>query len=121
MWSKSLAARIAIGDENPSFAPSTPGQVLAAVPPCRCQQSFGCNLKLELLPMLAVLLHKLLADCTVSCRFNDFLCHTSGMGTVDNEKVLVGNLPSKSLYEYCFYPDQQCWKVNTLPGCLPAC
>ncbi len=48
----------------------------------------------------------------VKCRFNDFLCHTSGMGTVDHEKVLVGNLPSKSLYEYCFHPDQQCWKVS---------
>jgi len=34
------------------------------------------------------------------------------MGTVDHEKVLVGNLPSKSLYEYCFHPDQQCWKVS---------
>ena len=46
-------------------------------------------------------------------RFNDFLCHQSGLGTVDNEKVLVGNLPSKSLYEYCFHADQQCWKVRT--------
>ena len=53
------------------------------------------------------------APCTEhNCRFNDFLCHTSGMGTVDHEKVLVGNLPSKSLYEYCFHPDQQCWKVS---------
>ena len=34
------------------------------------------------------------------------------MGTIDHEKVLVGNLPSKSLYEYCFHPDQQCWKVR---------
>ncbi|DBA95316.1 TPA: Dynein heavy chain cytoplasmic [Trebouxia sp. C0006] len=48
--------------------------------------------------------------CEDRDRFNDFLCHTSGMGTVDHEKVLVGNLPSKSLYEYCFHPDQQCWK-----------
>lgn len=46
------------------------------------------------------------------CRFNDFLTHTSGMGTVDNEKVFVGNLPSQSLYEYCFDADQQCWKVS---------
>ena len=53
------------------------------------------------------------APCTEhNCRFNDFLCHTSGMGTVDHEKVLVGNLPSKSLYEYCFHPDQLCWKVS---------
>ena len=61
---------------------------------------------------------QLLADCFVYCRFNDFLCHTSGMGTVDNEKVLVGTLPSKSLYEYCFHPDQQCWKVNIPAACL---
>ena len=49
-----------------------------------------------------------------ACRFNDFLTHTSGMGTVDNDKVFVGSLPSQSLYEYCFDADQQCWKVSSL-------
>ena len=34
------------------------------------------------------------------------------MGTVDNDKVFVGSLPSQSLYEYCFDADQQCWKVS---------
>lgn len=36
------------------------------------------------------------------------------MGTVDNDKVFVGSLPSQSLYEYCFDADQQCWKVSSL-------
>ena len=40
------------------------------------------------------------------------------MGTVDNDKVFVGSLPSQSLYEYCFDADQQCWKVYGIRYCL---
>lgn len=117
MLSRSPAVRIATGDSTPSVVQ----QRL-----CMC-----CLLWCPILLWSAELqlqscrqgntpkLHAcLLPHCFVSHRFNDFLCHTSGMGTVDSEKVLVGNVPSKSLYEYCFHPDQQCWKVNT--ACLPA-
>ena len=118
VWYRGLAVRIAIGDHKPSFGPASPLQVLFAV----IDQAVVSRAQLQSEARVYCLCSssscQLLADCTVSCRFNDFLCHTSGMGTVDNEKVLVGTLPSKSLYEYCFHPDQQCWKVSILAACL---
>lgn len=35
------------------------------------------------------------------------------MGVVDNEKVLTGHLPARSLYEYCFSPEDASWQVGS--------
>ena len=32
---------------------------------------------------------------------------------VDNEKVLTGHLPARSLYEYCFSPEDASWQVSS--------
>lgn len=44
-------------------------------------------------------------------RFDSFIKHRASMGTTDAEKIFAGQLPARSLYEYCFDTEDNSWKV----------
>jgi len=43
-------------------------------------------------------------------RFDAFLKQLAGLGTVDTDRVSASQLPSRSLYEYCFDVADGCWR-----------
>eukprot|EP00892_Ulva_mutabilis_P000668 jgi/Ulvmu1/10601/UM065_0057.1 len=43
-------------------------------------------------------------------RFDKFVKMISGMSTMDNDRILAGSLPSRSLFEYNFDCQERCWK-----------
>lgn len=44
-------------------------------------------------------------------RFDAFVKHLANMGMVDAERVAASQLPSKSLYEYCFDTNEGVWRA----------
>jgi dynein heavy chain len=43
-------------------------------------------------------------------RFDALMKQLAALGTVDADRVSCSQLPSRSLYEYCFDVDDGCWR-----------
>ncbi len=45
-------------------------------------------------------------------RLDTVLRKRIGLASMDSDTVVAGQLPSRSLYDYCFVPEDASWKVS---------
>lgn len=43
-------------------------------------------------------------------RFDALMKQLAAMGTIDSDRIAAGQLPTQSLYEYCFDVAEGCWR-----------
>lgn len=53
-------------------------------------------------------------NCKERDSLDAFLRQKAGLPVVDRDTVMAGQLPLRSLYDYCFLPAESSWKVMQL-------